>query len=119
VIASDEIRLGNPDPIPLARSASSTAAGLFPSWGSPAPHLTSPTVAAARRIRSAGRLRWVEAFQENSAVAFFVYLVGRSHGHPDLHHTTGRNCAWISTGEGRDRTVVHHGVQLSHQRQPP
>jgi hypothetical protein len=56
VIASDEIRLGNPDPIPLARSASSTAAGLFPSWGSPAPHLTSPTVAAARRIRSAGPL---------------------------------------------------------------
>jgi hypothetical protein len=57
VIASDEIRLGNPDPIPLARSASSTAAGFFPSWGSRSPHLTSPTVAAARRMRSAGRLR--------------------------------------------------------------
>jgi hypothetical protein len=38
-----------------------------------------------------GLLDWVEAFQENSAVAFFVYLGGRSKGHPDLHHSMGHH----------------------------
>ena len=32
-----------------------------------------------------------KSFQENSAVAFFVYLAGRSKGHPDLHHPRGHH----------------------------
>ena len=34
-------------------------------------------------------------FQENSAVAFLVYLVGRPDGPSDLHHTTGRNFSYL------------------------
>jgi hypothetical protein len=32
-----------------------------------------------------------KSFQENSAVAFFVYLVGSAGVTPDLHHTTGHH----------------------------
>jgi hypothetical protein len=32
-----------------------------------------------------------KSFQENSAVAFFVYLVGSAKVTPDLHHTTGHH----------------------------
>jgi hypothetical protein len=34
-----------------------------------------------------GLLGWVEAFQENSAVAFFVHLAGGSEGHPWIYTT--------------------------------
>ena len=32
-----------------------------------------------------------KSFQENSAVAFFVYLVGSAEVTPDLHHITGHH----------------------------
>jgi hypothetical protein len=34
-----------------------------------------------------------KSFQENSAVAFFVYLVGSPEVTPDLHHVSGRHCS--------------------------
>ncbi|WP_337309772.1 hypothetical protein, partial [Candidatus Aeolococcus gillhamiae] len=38
-----------------------------------------------------------KSFQENSAVAFFVYLVGRARRlTPDLHHTKGHNFPLIT-----------------------
>jgi len=37
-----------------------------------------------------------KSFQENSAVAFFVYLVGSPEVTPDLHHTTGHH-SWSET----------------------
>ena len=42
-----------------------------------------------------------KSFQENSAVAFFVYLVGSAEVTPDLHHTTGHHSFRTSVHSSR------------------